>query len=99
MKMLVYSLMLSCFAGSSAIGADSREMLRDRLILCSQVVIEHPYTAIFRDFTGFRDLTDCCRLSSRVHGTRVRDCHIYDWYENHGLRELRFTRTSAEATY
>jgi hypothetical protein len=93
MKMLVCLLILSCLAGGSAIGGDSREMLRDRLILCSQVVIEHPYPAIFRDLTGFRDLTDCCRS-----GSRVRDCHIYDWYENHGLRERSFTRASAEAT-
>jgi hypothetical protein len=94
MKIFICSLLLSCLVTSSATGGNSKEMLWDRLILCSQVTIEHPYPAIFRVLTDVQDLTEhCCRL-----GNRIRDCHMYDWYEKHGSRELRLTRTAAEAT-
>jgi hypothetical protein len=74
----VCSLMLSCCAVVSASAGDSAEMRRDRLIFCSQFVIEDPYVAIFRDLTGFPDSTDyCCRFRDSVH-----DCHIYDWHES-----------------
>jgi hypothetical protein len=94
MKILICLLLLSCLATSSATPGDSREMLWDRLILCSQFTIEHPYPGIFRDLTDFRDPSEhCCHL-----GTRIRDCHIYDWYERRGSRAPRLTTTAADAT-
>jgi hypothetical protein len=70
MKILVYSVMLIGFASVSAAGGESPEILRDRLILCSQFVIEHPYPTIVADFS---DSTECCR-----HAKRGRDCHVSD---------------------
>ena len=70
---LICSLMLSCFAICSATCGDAREMLRDRLILCSQFIIEHPYPAMLVEFTAFVDSTDYrCRAGNRIH-----DCHIH----------------------
>jgi len=43
MKIVICSLLLSCCAVSSTIAADSREMFRNRLVVCSQfVIIEDP---------------------------------------------------------
>jgi hypothetical protein len=70
MKILACSLLLSCFAALSAEAGDSNEMLWDRLILCRQFVVEHPYPAIFPDF---RDSTACCHNSHEV-----RDCYVDD---------------------
>jgi hypothetical protein len=94
MMILIWSLLLSCFVTSSATGGDSREMLRDGLILCSQVTIEHPYPGIFREPADFRDLTEhCCHL-----GKLIRDCHIYYWYEKRGSRAPRLTTTASDVT-
>jgi len=71
MKILVCSLMLSCFAVFSATGRDSAEMLRDRFIFCSQFVIEDPDPAIIRDSTRY-----CIRFGQRIH-----DCHVHYWDE------------------
>ena len=69
MKILSYSLMLCCCAAVSAAGGDSREMNRDRLIICRQLVIEEP------DQTMIRDITQpCCRVANRIH-----DCHVGEW--------------------
>jgi hypothetical protein len=73
MKILVCSLVLCCCAAASATGADSAEMLRDRLLFCSQFVIEDPDPAIVRDSTRY-----CCRFANRAH-----DCHVNDWDDNH----------------
>jgi hypothetical protein len=85
MNIVIGALLLSYLAISPAIGGDSQDkwMLWDGLILCSQVTTEHPYPPIFRDLNGLGDLMDCCRL-----GKGARDCHIYDWYENHGSPAL-----------
>jgi hypothetical protein len=69
MKILACSLMLCCCAVSLASGRDSAEMLRERLIFCSQFVIEEPGPAIVRDsardYGGFAD--------------RIYDCHLMEW--------------------
>jgi hypothetical protein len=92
MKIFVGSFVMNYLIAGSAMGGESQEMPRQRLLLCSQIVIEHSYPAIFWDFTEFPELAVCCRMSNRV-----RDCHIYDWYQNHGTRELRHLRTAADA--
>jgi hypothetical protein len=68
MKIVICSLMLCCFAAASTSAGDSGEMLRQRLILCDQFVIEHPYPAISRDLTDFLGSPD--RLGNRV------ECHF-----------------------
>jgi hypothetical protein len=40
MKILVCSLMLSCYVASSAAAGDSQQMLRDRLLFCGQFEIQ-----------------------------------------------------------
>ena len=69
MKLLAYTLMLCCCAAATAAGGDSREMNRDRLIICSQFVIDDP------DYTMIRDATPrCYRFPNRI-----RDCHVNPW--------------------
>jgi hypothetical protein len=43
--------------------------LRDRLVVCSQLVIHDPGARIIRDFAD-----DCCRSENRI-----RDCHLHNW--------------------
>jgi hypothetical protein len=69
MKIFICSLLLSCSAVSSGSAGVSDEMLRDRLVLCGQFVINDPDPLIIRDVTD-----DCCRS-----GNRIRDCHVHDW--------------------
>jgi hypothetical protein len=61
---IVCALVLSCTSAVSALAEDSAEMLRDRLIICNQFVIEDPYPAIVPDSTQY-----CYRTV-----TRTRDC-------------------------
>ena len=70
---IVCPLMLTCMTAVSALAGDSAERLRDRLIFCSQFVIEHPYPTIVPDSTQY-----CCRTANRIH-----DCHIHDWDEKY----------------
>jgi hypothetical protein len=69
MKSLVCSLTLYCYAAFPAIGGDSSEMLRERLLFCSQFVIEDPGPTITHNSERY-----CCRFANRGH-----DCHIVDW--------------------
>jgi hypothetical protein len=74
MKSLVFLLMLGCWAASSAFGRDSAESLRERIIFCSQFVIEDPGPVVVQDTTH-----DCCRLANPI-----RDCRLTDREEkNH----------------
>jgi hypothetical protein len=45
------------------------ETLRDRLVVCNQLVINEPGPAMIRDFAD-----DCCRPEKRI-----RDCHLHNW--------------------
>jgi hypothetical protein len=66
MKILACSMMLCCCAASLASGRDFAEMLRERLIFCSQFVIEEPAPAIEWE-------------STRNYGSsinRTYDCHL-----------------------
>jgi len=73
MRVLICMLTLCGYAASSAFGRDSAEMLRERLIFCSQFVIEEPGPAIVPD-----SMQTCCRLANRIH-----DCHLMDWEDRH----------------
>jgi hypothetical protein len=75
MKVLAHAVMLCCYAAASATGGDSREMNHDRLIVCSQFVIEDPDSTMSRDATQY-----CCRFANRIH-----DCHVDEW----GERQIR----------
>ena len=68
MKNFICSLLLSCIFAAPAIGGDAAEMLRDRLILCSQFVIDHPDPGVIRESPSF-----CCRF-----GFRGLNCHVLD---------------------
>ena len=68
MKNSICSLMLSCVAAAPAIGGDTGEMLRDRLIFCNQFVIEDPDPAVIRQIPF-----SCCQFGRRGH-----DCHVLD---------------------
>jgi hypothetical protein len=69
MKIVICSLMLCFFTAASTLAGDSGEMLRQRLALCHQLVIEHPYAPSFRDLTGFVGSPE--RVGNRVH-----ECHF-----------------------
>jgi hypothetical protein len=64
----VCALMLGCFAAVSAVAADSTEMLRHRLIVHDQFVIEEPYPVLIEDSTRC-----CCRLADRCDHRTVYD--------------------------
>jgi hypothetical protein len=66
MKNLVCLLMLCGCAASSALGRDSAERLRERLIFCSQFVIEEPGAVVVLDPTH-----DCCRFANSIHDCRL----------------------------
>ena len=68
MKNFICALLLSCIAVAPAIAGDAGEMLRDRLIFCSQFVIDHPDPAVIRESPSF-----CCRFGLRGH-----NCHVLD---------------------
>jgi hypothetical protein len=65
--------MLYCCAASSALGRESAERLRERLIFCSQFVIEDPGYVILPD-----SALDCCRFANPIH-----DCRFMDWEDKH----------------
>jgi hypothetical protein len=69
----VCSLMLTCMTAVSALAGDSAEMLRDRLIVCNQFVIEEANPAIVRDSTQY-----CCRTANWVH-----ECQRPGWDERY----------------
>ena len=71
MKILVCLLMLCCSAAPAAFGRDSPERLRERVIFCSQFVIEHPGPAVVRDRTR-----DCCWFANTIH-----NCHLINQEE------------------
>ena len=73
MKILVFSMVLSCVSAVLASAGDSAEMLRNRIIFCNEFVIEHPYPAIVLE-----DTRNCCRKANRL-----RDCRVNDWDENY----------------
>jgi len=66
MKNLICLLMLCCCAASSAFGRDAAEKSRERLIFCSQFVIEDPGPVVVLDSTH-----DCCGFANTIH-----DCHL-----------------------
>jgi hypothetical protein len=68
---IVCALMLTCASAVSTLAGDTAEMLRDRLIICNQFVIEDPYPAIVQDFAQY-----CCRTTNRT-----RDCHTQNSHE------------------
>ncbi len=73
MKSLVCSLMVCCFTAVSASAGGSGEVLRRRIILCDQFVIEHPYPGRF--YPGrFVHLTGFVSSPDRVD--RITDCHF-----------------------
>jgi hypothetical protein len=65
---IVCAPMLTCMTAVLAFAKDSAEMIRDRLMLCNQFVIEDPHPELLRDSTRY-----CCRTTNRVH-----DCHAQD---------------------
>jgi hypothetical protein len=70
---LFYSPMLGCLTVVSALAGDSEAMLRERLILCNQFVIEEPGTELIPDMTRY-----CCRIANLS-----RDCPVTNWRKQH----------------
>jgi hypothetical protein len=70
MKIVICSLMVSCFAALPAKGGESPDMFRDRANVCNQFVIEHPYPPISPEFW---DSTECCGYNKRGHNCFVND--------------------------
>ena len=73
MKTLVCMAILCCCAASSAFGRDSAERLRERLLFCSQFVIEDPGPVTVQG-----SAYDCCRLAKPI-----QDCHLTDREEKY----------------
>lgn len=69
MKILAYTVMLCCCAGGAASGGDSQEINRNRIIICSQFVIEDPGPTMVGQTQPY-----CCRFANRMH-----DCHFGNW--------------------
>jgi hypothetical protein len=69
MRIAICSILFGCFIPTSGSARVSEEIHRDRLILCSQVIINDPAQAIIQNLAD-----DCC-----YSGDRIRDCHLYDW--------------------
>jgi hypothetical protein len=67
---VVCAVVLSCTYAVSALAKDSAEMLRDRVIICNQFVIEDPYPAIVPDSTQY-----CCRMVTRTRDCRAQNPH------------------------
>jgi hypothetical protein len=67
---IVCALVLTCTSAVSALAGDSAEMLRDRLIICNQFVIEDPYPAVIPDSTHY-----CCRTVARTRDCRTQNPH------------------------
>jgi hypothetical protein len=68
MKNLICLLMLCCCAASSAFGRDSAERLRERIIFCSQFVIEDPGPVVVEASPHV-----CCRSANPIHDCRLMD--------------------------
>jgi hypothetical protein len=73
MRILACLLMLCCSEAPSAFGRDAAERLRERVIFCSQFVIEHPSRVVVPDSTR-----DCCWLANTIH-----NCHLIIQEEKH----------------
>jgi hypothetical protein len=69
MRIVICSILLGCFIPPWSSATVLQEIHRDRLILCSQVIINDPAQAIIENLAD-----DCCNS-----GDRIRDCHLYDW--------------------
>jgi hypothetical protein len=69
MRTFICAMLPICFAVPLAHATVPEETLRDRLVVCNQLVIHDPGPAIIRDFAD-----DCCRP-----GDRIRDCHLHNW--------------------
>jgi hypothetical protein len=67
---IVCALMLSCTPPVWALAGDSAEMLRHRLIICNQFVIEDPYPAIIQDSTQY-----CCGTANWTRDCQTRSPH------------------------
>jgi hypothetical protein len=74
MKILVCSLMLSCYVASSAAAGDSQQMLRDRLLFCGQFEIQGLDAMLIQN----------SRQYWSGISNRFRDCHIHEWDEQQG---------------
>jgi hypothetical protein len=68
MRIFICTILLGCFAPPPGSATVPEEKLRDRLIVCSQLVIDDPGPALIREFAD-----SCCRP-----GNPIRDCHVHD---------------------
>ena len=70
MKVVIALLVLSYSAvASDAIARDAKEMNRDYLAFCSQLVIQDTDPSIVLNY-----MRDCCAFSQNIH-----DCYMYHW--------------------
>jgi hypothetical protein len=59
---------------SAATARSARDMLRDEIVFCSQVVISDPDPVAVLDF-----MRQCCAYSRSL-----RDCRLYEWEVSRG---------------
>ncbi len=59
---------------SAATARSARDMLRDEIVFCSQVVISDPDPVVVLDF-----MRECCAYSRSL-----RDCRLYEWEVSRG---------------
>jgi hypothetical protein len=74
MKILVCSLMLSCYVASSAAAEEPMQMRRDRLLFCNQFEIQALDAMLVLDPKQY-----CCGIRNQF-----RDCHVFEWDETQG---------------
>jgi hypothetical protein len=68
MRIFVCTILLGLLAPPPGSATVPEEKLRDRLFVCSQLVIDDPGPAVVRELAD-----GCCRP-----GNPIRDCHVYD---------------------
>jgi len=74
MKTFFASIAVSLLFASEAAARDTRDMLRDEIVFCSQFVISDPNPAVVLDF-----MRECCAYSRNI-----RDCRMYEWEVSRG---------------
>jgi hypothetical protein len=69
MKTFIALIAVSLLFASAATARNTRDMLRDEIVFCSQFVIADPDPAVVVDF-----MRECCAYSRSI-----RDCRMYEW--------------------
>jgi hypothetical protein len=74
MRTFIALIAVGLLFASAATARNTRDMLRDEIVFCSQFVIADPDPALVVDF-----MRECCAYSRSI-----RDCRMYEWEVSRG---------------